>query len=1825
MTAFTDLRDQLAAARMQRDAAAAALARQREVLKNLQRRIADVQRTVDGDAARARLASLTAQARELSEALDAQRGALGALKTSATQLAGELAALADPSTQIEALDDGVPILLFPVRVEVRFHQGVQASGASGSQLWVRIYPDDCQIDGFEALLTDSELSNATAFWVATWRAGGVLAQERGAWRSLTASSGSGRAAYVISQFAPVNPADRPTKAQPQDVVLVIVPQLEVTPTEQAAAVTYWTAVWHADGADAPVQAAYAALQGAVGAARAAALVAGFAPDPIGWDPPAPSTRADVALTIAVLHLPPPPTTRQASWTQAPKAVALPDRFVVIASNAGVVAQRVVGRPIPDALATSPDPSLPVGEQIGVTDDDLALDANLAWVADFDRAVEVGMGVRIDLTPAQALTGFDRLLVLGVRASADAAAGQQQLQTLIAHQLASKAGYGLVPQGSPTNNTDDSGTGYSWVDDPDASFDTVFGGTNAYLDSDDPLAMRDGQWLAATLGIDGALVRQLSGAAGNDQREARAMNIALWNGTAGYMLEEMLKPVVSRADIARTRLFFTRHVSGRGPLPAVRVGKQPYGLLPATAYSRWQAFKTDRPRLSDGSLAPDYLQRLSELLRRIDADWQSLVPQATHIGQAGDPHQALLDVVGLHSGAVEYHQRYAESLAQVYNKVAMEAGELVAMVVALALSQAGQALLNELGADPTLDPPILEKFFYGQSALLSGPVVDDVPLSEQAPVRPITPDRKNYLQWLATSSLDTIRIQDFGGVTAPTALLYLLLRHAMMLGQWDAGLRFLESRALADPEATRVEASFIHVQSSAQAVESKFAPLYAPQPAVTGSPTLPLAAYVLRPDVLATAPENEDLREIVAALGVLADTPTARLERALAEHVDCCTYRLDAWKTGLVAERLQQMRGSPTQPRPGIHLGAFGWLEDVRPKAAADAPVRLDPDQAAVFQRPGDAPLVHDAANAGFIHAPSLNHAATAAILKNAYRVNATPAQPDVMAVNLSSVRVREALALLEGLRNGQTLAALLGYVFERGLHDTWEVAEADAFIYPLRQIFPLAANQLKSTATDSTVDITLVEARNVIDGVALVARARDTATYPFGIPTGTAKGQVPVATPAQEAAINATVQHLLDLNDALGDLVTAESVYQTVLGNFDRAAAVASAFSQGAHPPEMQVVDTPRSGLQLTHRVALHFDASVDPATSPNALPTTPRSRAEAPLNHWLAGRLPAPDRVGVAVKLTSPALPGGLHVTVTQADLGLQPIDALLLFDPDIDQAMTELDDRIVQAMRYGAHAHPDLAVAIAYTEPVAGLVSFFELAALVGSLRVIVLKSRALGPTDLALPLESVSADDTVDDAELATRISGLAGELQTLRDGLAAYAGSADGIDDYAKGLSQRFLQLALFGIPQTGTGQIHGDIRAAYGAIAAPVAALVVRWKQRATDYAALMAGYAALTTDAARIALLRQAEGLVLARTTPQPPAPAAYRAAVDAAHAQFAAALAQAKALGTWNGDKVADFAAAVEAFVPVAAFHDATALDVAAPLAALPTQRATLVSRANAVVADATQRLSDVAAVLAASHSAPGSPERARALVEISHRILGEDMPMMPRFALSSGHAAEFANAVAGSAGLLTDLRAAGRRFPVDDWLYGLARVRSKLAAWEQVVVLGEAFGAASAELSPLQLPYLANDRWAALEFDVGTAPTSNRLLYTAHLAAPFAAGQTQCGVLIDDWPEVVPAKDVVSGLTFHFDRPSSQPPQAMLLAVPPVVRGHWVWDDLQATLDETLDAAKARAVEPTQLDATKYAQMLPATLMAVTLYQITIATNLGLNNRIYDSIKAP
>jgi hypothetical protein len=1738
------------------------------------------------------------------------------------------------------------MLLGPVRLETVF---------TPAELLVRVFPDEWAIDAFEPKRTDHEHALAFAYWRKVWQAGGDRALRLSAWRDLVSSAGAGRAKWIAENREPLNPPDEPHRTGPDHVILVVADDDPLPAADRPPARAYWTAVYRAAGAKAAVEAADASVESAVGAARASQI---RARRPAGMTHVPPGGVASAQVTVAFLDLPPAQAeqTKDSSWTAAAKARLLPDRFTLLGYVGGQLVLNVTGAPVPDELAVSPDPSAPPADQLRAHDGDLAVPAALAWLTDFDSAVQAGMGFRVPLTDA-IRGGLDRLIALGVRVKSSPAQAKAELEGLIARQAQSRAGYRLLRQGTPTNNTGEARSGHGVGDEAEESFAAVLEAPAGPVAPGDWRAKTDGQQLAELLGIDPAVTRQLIGADGADAREARAMNTALWPATWGYHLQTMLNPIFGTAAVDATRSFFTRYVSGRGPLPAVQVGRQPYGLLVTTAFSRmaW----------ADDDAAAAHRRRLHTVLQAMAGDWQQLaagVPRlgtdlGTDLGMEGtagtagaDPHQLLLDLLAAHPTSVEFYQRYGQSAEDYFNRLNLGGlgTEVLDALAALNVQGRVRTLLTHLGYDPQRpDPDAATRLFTRRQHALRGPLVDDLPLSESRPVRASSDDDRNYLAWLAhvaRTDFDAVRREDGFGGGKPTALLYLLLRHAVLLAYDEAALRLAAAaHGLGEAQlvAARREQPFVHISTRTQVTESRYGRLYAPDPAVTGAPDTLVADFIAQ--VIGQRPATVALGEQLDAVDVLAQAPTARLERALAEHLDCCAYRLDAWRLGLATERLFTMRRGPGgadggAPTTGLHLGAFGWLEDIRPRGAFEQ-VQLSGRLAEVFAGPGSSPLLRDPASGGHIHTPSLNHATTAALLRAGYLANGGPANPGTLAVNLSSERVRVALSLIEGIRSGQSLGALLGYRFERGLHDLHDVAEVDFFIAALRTVFPLVAGKLPDTEPPAGTAIEQVEARNVVDGLELVRHVTRTgpATYPFGY-----DAELPPADdPAQAQAIEAEVQRLVEIHDALADLAVAEGVHQAVLGDPDRAGAVFEAYTKSGFPPEPVVAATPRSGVSLNHRVGLHVRAGRSPTASPVGGQMTPRGRAEPGVNDWLARLLPGHGQAACLVTWTDPRTGADRDQVVSLAELGLAPIDLLWALRPTDAAAMADLDDRVIGRVMRAGSIRPDAEPLIRYTERLPGKITFFELSPLVSALRQLLLTARPLRPSDLVPPsgLETTGAgaatgsglDENVDlprarpaavraaMADFAGQLDGFVGDLGTpLADPVAHRAELLSDVDDYLARMAELAITAAGFGMAGGGWGELTQWRRERFREALAAVDVVADRMAATLAAADAKIAAYDALPAGAPAedgFALLQQGERLLTTTpTSPRPNTPQQLRAIVANRRAAFANRLSALEAIADSSRSTLSGLLDEVGDLQPVTAF-DPLGLDLAPVEDAVVAFLAGLAARAADLRAAAGERLAAADAELARYDAAAAGAGRAAAAVAAIRALLGPDALAVPEFTVPDELAADWrAGYLASKQGKLTDHL--DRDFPVEDWLHGVARVRPRLSGWERVTLLADALGQHEPDLLPVQFPFEENAPWLALELPAGYQLRSDRLLYTAHYSDQPNPRDTFCGLLVDEWTERLPATGETTGIAMHYDRPGSEPPQAMLLVVPPQRAGAWTWDDLVAALHETLDLARSRAVEPTQVDGTAYAQLLPATVMTATAAPITISTDLSINN---------
>ncbi|MGL4967678.1 MAG: hypothetical protein ACRC67_41060 [Inquilinus sp.] len=1383
-----------------------------------------------------------------------------------------------------------------------------------------------------------------------------------------------------------------------------------------------------------------------------------------------------------------------------RSYVLPDRFVVMAFVGNQKVHEAVGAPVAASIAFGPDPQL----LEGVIDRDLVTgkirtDPALAWLVDYDKAVEAGLAITVPIDAQFARTGFDRVIVLGVKYSASSTETTALLERLLEdHQYSS--GVGVVAQGTPTNNTADVPSGLS--SSVDAEVDTLLEEVDAHDLPDEPDHFRkpDGQRLAEALGISTDLVRSWPRPTTADVAEALAMNRALWSATLGYFLREFMKPTVDDAFATIIRSFFQTFVTGRGLLPALRVGRQPYGVLTTSAVGLWSP---DESRL--GVRVPGFPQRLMPVLQRLTTDFRTFSDGVVAVFRGDDPFDALVRVLGLQASSVSFESRKAVGDRVSWNALTFQGVPefLRQRWFNILQSQRDQALAALGLTDPALG--LRKLTFVGHVDALDGPVVDGdpaVPLSETERIRPFD-GTMNYIAWLAASPEAVIRAQEFRDkdgkpVAVPRALLYQYLRQGLLggLAESAAGLvaRLRPQMAVQESAHALVGFDTSGVVPDEAAVDIDSAAIGVSRARVALGQHL-LAAVRAPPGFEPLPPEALPLLGINDALLRLRDLPTARLERLFAEHMDICSYRLDAWHSALFATRLHAMRRAEGGEQ-GLYLGAYGYVENLRSRAA---PIAVDPQTLPESLRETGKPVFERVDNGGFVHAPSLAQAVTAAILRNGYLTHAEEARREAFTVNLSSTRVRNAMQFVEGLRAGQELGALLGYQLERGLHENHPGVELDIFIWRLRERFPFISNRLTDVPDGTAAEV--IEARNVVDGYDLVEHIRGK-TWPFGI-TG-----LPADGSAEATAIQAEFLRLQDSLDALSDLMMAESVHQVVQNNADRARGVLQSVIEGDLPPEPDVVATPRSGRVLSQRVVVHLpDVPVHWPT------TTPRSQANAALNTWLASQLPEPDDIAIGFRLT-----GGPQRFLTLAAAGIDAIDAVLMSADTIGDGAGELERWLTDRWRAAEAIGGD--VPTRYREP-AGIPADGTVVAV----------DPGLAPAGKR-PLEAI-----------VPQLAALRRVITTARPANAL---------DY-RPPSQGHLADPIN--PKGWLLDAANDVAETRLAVTTAQGAMDTQRQSLETliNDAATKAAYEALLADAASFDPADWAAPLPAMRSTLRALALQGLPEAVPAGAAGIDAEAAR----------------RLYEQSVQTAKIAKARLENAVTDLAPVPTP---------APAPDPDD---------AARQQRQLIDTRAQRLRSAAKSVLGTAFEIVPRFRLAADQAPEIAACLA--APVETD------PLKLEAWLQSLSRVRPLMADLALTTAWRSLSRGEETALVPLQVPRNAADPWIGGRWT--TPPNQRDILSVMAVETPAAAGGPIAALLVDEFTDTVPTESETTGLSFHYDRPNAVAPHALLLAVPPRLAGGWQWDDLVATVLDTFDRARMRAVEPAQLATGPLFHATPAT----------------------------
>jgi hypothetical protein len=1166
---------------------------------------------------------------------------------------------------------------------------------------------------------------------------------------------------------------------------------ELTEQEAAAGRAYWTAVWRDDSAR---RTAWQVLLEIVPTPRAAWVVRVMTPRNVDGDHAA--SEPDF----------PEPTIKIGDWTRAAEARLLPDRFVALGFRAGQEVARHPGRGHVEPLAVTMAPDAAASQRQDVSGDGLEVDEAVRWTVDFERAVEVGMGLRMRLSGADIENGFDELLVVGVKGSLPPRDTSAELAALFDEHHYGR-GLAFVAQGTPTNNTERAPSGFPPADPH---------GERSFAIELDParsVAGRDGERFARALGIPAATMTHVDRSNADEQAGARAMCGALWPATWGYFFEELLFVDDLDDEVDAFRDYFIDHVRARGHYPAFRVGSTPYGVVVASSLARWR--QRGRKGLIENAM-PDDLRRLREI-------WREAAPNVPRVGRTADPDRDLIEVLEMDASAREVRVRSVVGPNASLNLAAFFAlnwDPARAKQLELASRLAQRLGRNDVGArvfSLTFGTP--------HPAFARGFVVPKPAPDQPEPLSETDPLPFNYIQWLREApSIDDVRQERLpAGVAPPNTLLYLLLRHAMLREAARTADTILVRSTLVERAATRdheLVAAFATPAGAAPAAAAATATVWDRMqmtvPQVTGN--LTLASFVWR-DV-AGVQETRRLREYREYLKTLESLPTAELERLLTETLDVCSHRLDAWVTSMFDVRLTAMR----QAGNGASVvGAYGWVIGLRARPSTSTTLVPTPQLTAeVRRRLGSVgpSLPQQTSTGGFVQTPSMAQAAAAAVLRNGFLSRRT-VNAQRYGVDLSSARVRRARFILDAVRQGQSFGAVLGYQFERGLHEGHRPLQLDRYKEPFRRAYPLVAGKLTPTDAADGESVEAVAARNVVDGLALHAGwQKDEIAW--------GQDGKPVRPGDHFSAVDVELRRLDETIDAVADVLMAESVYQLVRGNTAGASSSLDSLARGVRAPDPEVVKTPRGGTAITHRAALVLGGTPLAPAGWDTVAATPRSTAEPHLDGWLGALVGDPSKVRCSVSYTNNAAPPAVSQTeVTLAQLGLRPIDVLHAVaaaeseeqehqaEPTATAQASELDSRVAAVALARSDANPRGEVKIAYAPTDrASTRSFPELAELLRSVQAVLSTARALEPKDLLASAQSERVNEAdVDEAQLVTRAGAALTALTTARNAIvtesAPLAAEPTPVNADRTKLVAALRAAALFGVPGAFVAVPHTD--------------------------------------------------------------------------------------------------------------------------------------------------------------------------------------------------------------------------------------------------------------------------------------------------------------------------------------------------------------------------------------------------------------------------------
>ncbi|MCD4779657.1 MAG: hypothetical protein K8S27_03795 [Candidatus Omnitrophica bacterium] len=1524
-----------------------------------------------------------------------------------------------------------------------------------------------------------------------------------------------------------------------------------------------------------------------------------------------------------------PEEKTVNWRKPPKLKGLPDHFEVFAYRGSELVHHVQvippGGRISDNLSILAPPDV---LQDGLFDDDSQ------WVVDFTAAETAGMAVKILMSDDDLRQGFSRLVVVGLR-SGSPEEGKALLEELLdGHRFTD--GFGFVPYDTPTNNTPEARSGYLATEShSESSFETEVQGSPlwhlpAYVDRYPTKYPTNAQtWGAALgLGVKNEVLRYVENSGDYTDAYASHLQAVLSPVLIRYLFDHMLPGVLEPGDAGRVATEFSYLVRARGPLPTIRIGNQPYGVLPVSSIGRKSAQRPfgweSSASLGGSAKMADKLQHVLTRLFERWSKWARIKELVPRVTRDGDPDEELLQILSMQPTSIAYQARpfigedfiswllivsqgrlYPDALSADAN---LPTGEDVSAVSVLMdwyrqwknKQEDAAAILHNIGGTSSSEDSYSDKPLFRLSGWREG-TADPIPTTVGSDPDDVP---ENYLPAVLAEALS-------GGpaVTSQTLLYDMIRRSQKLDNRTNTHLRTLLGSPIDELDTVTALDFFNSATTPEQIVERiRDDPDYGLGPPRAYGVRLSLAKRIL--DIRNRLPGGKfiTLDQIDEIRGVGDDTwhdilysfpeipQTSGLrelyrpdyDSLFRQALDLCTHRLDAWLTACAYRRLRAMRGGAPE---GIYFGAYCWVEDLVPSPnisihrgldffnrahhkehivervwdyrnhASGSKSQLDglkklakeiielrdslsekqiksQDQLNTIKNRYQVEwqellLSFDRLSEGYIHAPSTGHAATAAVLHNAFLThknsNASGQDGNSCCVNLHSDRVRRALRILEGIRQGQNLGALLGFQFER-----WLPNHLRRYIDDFRKAFPTVSQR---GSAESSIPVETVSARNVVDGAALARRWQqlcDAHTGPSNSRPSVNTAFVdddPIAT-EHDADLAVELDGVLDSLDAVGDVLLTEGVYHTVQGNYERGGAALEAASGNAPPPEIRSMETPISGTNLGHRVCMLFPEEFDTAVDPQSF--GPRGLAEPRIATWFSELLGPMEEIGCTTQYDS--------------------LEALNQADVNDLVSQVGLSEGTAQRLVNERSANGIFWAFSSISERVPGL-SGSDIDAI----------KQLITEETVTLSLADLGASDSakrIDAADLLyLAFSPPAGEETEIEQRIAEYVRGLQGLPENVRVIIQA-QEMATF--PRSLNDAFHVAHQALH-----------------------TLGGHSYCGPDALCPPVLAHEATFSESDVDELEQRISSAHAAASSVLSQFSGGLAA----------DVSNHASVVSALFEANRFGVAGGIPGANPDVDLETLRSNTAAELTRRITSCEQLQARVQAARAAS-----DPQTATAaevlglLVDAMRALFGKSFIVLPTFATheSSGFGEAFADQ-----SVLAGLGEERIRL----WLQQVAQIHGSLQQLDDLLMLAESWqqtstngGSPACSLKVAQLPYRSDVKWLALDdVERGGGPEhEDNIRGTLSMVAALGGTPAQsgngaspkyAGIIFEHWDELLPSRTVDTSVSFHYNAPNTQAPQCLLLAVPPQDPGsttaEWSTVELAQIVNDSFDLAKARAVD--------------------------------------------